>query len=56
MKNKKELLNKYCLVCSEPLLIYTVYTVQQKFIKMNGVCVPCKEKTDKERLENKKDI
>ena len=56
MKNKKELLNKYCLVCSEPLLICTVYTRQQKFIEMNSVCLPCKEKADRERLQNKKDI
>jgi len=52
MKNKKELLNKYCLVCNEPLLIYTVYTRQQKFIEMNSVCIPCKEKADRERLQN----
>ena len=35
MKNKKELLSKECSVCNEPLLIYTVYTIQQKFIEMN---------------------
>ena len=43
-----------CLVCGEPVEIYTVYTVQKKFKKVKGVCIPCKEKQD-ERFKPKTD-
>jgi uncharacterized protein YceH (UPF0502 family) len=51
MKNKKELQNKECRVCGTIIEIYTVYTRQQKWKKVLGVCIPCKQKADKELLE-----
>ena len=51
MKNKKELQNKECPVCKTPKKIYNVYTRQQKWKKVEEVCVPCKQKADKELLE-----
>jgi len=43
--------SKECPVCKTPKKIYNVYTRQQKWKKIEGVCIPCKQKADKELLE-----
>lgn len=41
-----------CPVCKKPVQVFKVYTYKkQKFINMNSVCIPCKEKADKELLQ-----
>ena len=43
--------DRVCPVCKTPIKTHTVYTRQQKWKKVKGVCVPCKQKADKELLE-----
>ncbi len=50
MKKQKDLLNNTCPVCGKLVEICTVYTRKQKFKDIKSVCIPCKEKEDKERL------
>ena len=40
-----------CPVCKTPRKTYTVYTRQQKWKEVKEVCIPCKQKADKELLE-----
>ena len=41
--------DKVCPVCKTPIQVFKVYShSKKKFIQMEGACVPCKEKTDKE--------
>ena len=51
MRNKKDLRNNTCPVCGTIIETHTVYTRQQKWKKVKGVCIPCKQKADKELLE-----
>ncbi len=45
-----------CPVCKTPIQVFKVYShSKKKFIEMKSVCIPCKEKADKERPQNKKD-
>lgn len=42
-----------CPVCKTPIEVFKVYShAKKKFTEMNGVCIPCKEKADRERLQN----
>ena len=50
MKKQKDLLSNTCLICGLTVEICTVYTRKQRFKKIKSVCIPCKEKEDKERL------
>jgi len=42
--------NAVCPVCKQPVKTYTVFTYRKKWKQVNEVCIPCKEKEDKERL------
>ena len=45
-----------CPVCKTPIKVFKVYSqLKKKFIEMKGICEPCKEQDDRERLAKKKE-
>ena len=41
-----------CPICKQPVKVFNVYTYKtKKFRKVKSVCLPCKEKEDKQLFE-----
>lgn len=45
-----------CPICKSPIEVFKVFTREKKFKKMNGVCIPCREREEKERLKKMETI
>jgi len=43
-----------CYLCHRPIPIYNVYTLKQKWKKMQGICEPCYEKKKLEEAKRRK--